>query len=44
VDDSDRSAGINEKLNGRHFGDEAAAVADRRQNDETKSIRRPEVE
>jgi hypothetical protein len=31
VDDSDRSAGINTKLNGRHFGGEAGAVADRRQ-------------
>jgi hypothetical protein len=31
VDDSDRSVGINTKLNGRHFGDEAAAVADQHQ-------------
>jgi hypothetical protein len=37
--DKDRSAHI---LNGRRFGNEAAA-ADRRQNDETKPIRRPEA-
>jgi hypothetical protein len=37
VDDRDRSAGINTQLNGRHY--RAAAVADQRQNDETKPIR-----
>jgi hypothetical protein len=41
VDDRDRSAGINTQLNGRHYG--AAAVADQRQNDETKPIRGPEA-
>jgi hypothetical protein len=35
----DRSAGINPRLNGRHFGKGAAAVGDRRQNNETKPIR-----
>jgi hypothetical protein len=43
VDDRNRSAGINAQLNGRHFGNEAATGADRRQNDETKPIRSPEV-
>jgi hypothetical protein len=43
VDDRNRSAGINAQLNGRHFGNEAATGADRRQNDETKPIRGPEV-
>jgi hypothetical protein len=42
VGDRNRPAGINTTLNGRHFGDEAA-VADRRQNDETKPIRGPEA-
>jgi hypothetical protein len=42
VDDTDRSAWINRKLNGRHFGNEVAA-ADQHQNDETKPIRRPEA-
>jgi hypothetical protein len=37
VDDKDRSAGINTQLNGRHY--RAAAVADQRQNDETKPMR-----
>jgi hypothetical protein len=41
VDDRDQSAGINTNLNGRHFGT-GAAVTDRRQNSETKSIRGPE--
>jgi hypothetical protein len=41
VDDRDRSAGINTQLNGRHYG--AAAVADQRQNDETKPIHGPEA-
>ena len=41
VVDTDRSAGTNPKLNGRHFGDEA--VADRRQNNETKPIVPPEA-
>jgi hypothetical protein len=40
----DRSAETNTKLNGRHFGNGAGAVADRRQNDETKPIRGPEAE
>jgi hypothetical protein len=46
VDDRDRSAGINPQLNGngRHFGNGAAARADQRQNNETKSIRGPEAE
>jgi hypothetical protein len=39
VDDRDRSAGFDTQLNGR-----PAAVADRRQNDETKPIRGPEAE
>jgi hypothetical protein len=43
VDDTDRSAGISTTLNGRHFGNEAAA-ADRRRNDETKPIVRREAE
>jgi hypothetical protein len=43
VGDRDQSGGINSRLNGRHFGNGAAAVADRRQNDETKPIRRPEA-
>ena len=38
----DRSTGINTQLNGRHFGDEAAA-ADRCQNNETKPIVPPEA-
>jgi hypothetical protein len=42
VGDRDRLGGINTQLNGRHFGDEAAA-ADRRQIDETKPIRGPEA-
>jgi ERF superfamily len=42
VGDRDRSAGTNTTLNGRHFGDGAGAVADRRQNNETKPIRGPE--
>jgi hypothetical protein len=41
VGDRDPSAGTNTQLNGRHFGDEAAAV-DRRQNNETKPVRGPE--
>ena len=40
VDDEGRSAGTTQ-LNGRHYG--AAAVADQRQNDETKPIRGPEA-
>jgi ERF superfamily/Protein of unknown function (DUF968) len=40
--DRDRSAGTNAQLNGRHFGNGAATVADRRQNDETKPIHGPE--
>ena len=43
VGDGDQSAEINTQFNGRHFGDGAGAVADRRQNDETKPIRRPEA-
>ena len=39
----DRPAGINRKLNGRHFGSEAGAVG-RPQNRETKPIVRPEAE
>jgi hypothetical protein len=39
----DRSAGLNTQLNGRPFGNGAAAVADRRQNNETKPIRGPEA-
>jgi hypothetical protein len=39
VGDRDRSADINPPLYGRHFGNWAAAVADRRENDETKPIR-----
>jgi hypothetical protein len=42
ADDRDRSVGINTTLNGRHFANEVAAAADRRQNDETKPIRGPE--
>jgi hypothetical protein len=41
VGDRDRSAGINAKLNGRD--NEAAAISDRRQNNETKPIRGPEA-
>jgi len=41
ADDRDRSAGINTQFNGRHY--RAAAVADPRQNDETKPIRGPEA-
>jgi hypothetical protein len=44
VDDRDRSGGTNTQLNGRHFGNGAAAGADRHQNDETKPIRGPEAE
>ena len=44
VDDTDPSAGINTQLNGRHFGNGAAAVADQCQNNETKPIRGPEAE
>jgi hypothetical protein len=40
--EKDRPAEFNRQLNGRQFG-EGAAVADRRQNDETKPIRRPEL-
>jgi hypothetical protein len=40
-DGKDRSARLNTQLNGRHFGDEAAAV-DRHRNDETKPIHGPE--
>jgi hypothetical protein len=40
--DKDRSAHMNTKLNGHRFGNEAADVADRRQNDKTKPIRGPE--
>jgi hypothetical protein len=43
VDDTDRSAGINTTLNERHFGNGAAARADRNENDETKPIRGPEA-
>ena len=43
VGDRDRSAETNTQLNERHFGNGAAAVADRCQNDETKPIRGPEV-
>jgi hypothetical protein len=39
--EKDRSAGLDTQLNGRQFG--AAAVADLRQNNETKPIRRPEA-
>ena len=42
VGDRDRSAGFNPQLNGRHFGNGAAA-ADRCQNDETKPIVPPEA-
>jgi hypothetical protein len=41
VGDRDRSAGINTKLNRRD--NEAAAVTDRRQNNETKPMRGPEA-
>jgi hypothetical protein len=41
ADDRDRSGGINTQFNGRHY--RAAAVADQRQNDETKPIRGPEA-
>ena len=44
VGDRDQSAEINTKLNGRHFGNEAGAAADRHRNDETKPIRGPEGE
>jgi hypothetical protein len=44
VGDRDQSTGINAKLNGRHFGNGATAVGDRRQNYETKPIRDPEAE
>ena len=39
----DRSGGINAQINEHHFGNGAAAVADRRQNDETKPIRDAEI-
>jgi hypothetical protein len=39
VGDRDRSVGVNPRLNGRRFGNGAAASDDRRQNDETKPIR-----
>jgi hypothetical protein len=39
----DRSAEINPNRNARHFGNGGAAVADRRQNNETKPIRGPEA-
>jgi hypothetical protein len=42
VGERDRSAGANPQLNGRHFGDNAAA-ADWRQNNETKPIVGPEA-
>jgi hypothetical protein len=42
VDDRDRPGGSNTQLNGRHFGD-AAAAADRCQNNETKPIAPPEA-
>jgi hypothetical protein len=42
--DRDRSARTNTTLNGRHFGNEAAAGADRCRNDETKPICGPEAE
>jgi hypothetical protein len=41
VDDRDPSTGTNTQLNGSRFGN-GPAVADRRQNDETKPIRGPE--
>ena len=41
--DRDRSAGTNTELNGRPFGNGAAAGADRRQNNETKPIRGQEA-
>jgi hypothetical protein len=44
VGDRDRSGGTNTTLNGRHFGNGAAAGADRLRNDETKPIRGPEAE
>ena len=44
VGDRDQSAEINTKLNGNHFGNEAGAAADRRQNNETKPIRGSEAE
>jgi len=44
VGDGDQLAGTNTTLNGRPFGKGAAAVTDRRQNDETKPIRGPEAE
>jgi hypothetical protein len=43
VNDRDRSAGTNTKLNGRHFGTGAAAGANPRQNNETKPIVPPEA-
>jgi hypothetical protein len=42
IDDRDRSAETNTQLNGHHFGNGAAGVADRHRNDETKPIRGPE--
>jgi hypothetical protein len=42
IGEKDRSAGINSRFNGRQFGN-GAAVADRRQNGETKPIRGPEA-
>ena len=43
VGGTDRPAGTNTQLNGRHFGNEAAG-ADQCQNDETKPIRGPVTE
>jgi hypothetical protein len=43
VGDRNQSAELNTQFNGRHFGNGAAAVADRCQNDETKPIRGPEA-
>jgi hypothetical protein len=44
VGDRGPSAVTNTQLNGLHFGNGAAADADRRRNDETKPIRGPETE
>jgi hypothetical protein len=44
VGDRDRSVEIDTQFSGRPFGNGTAAVADRRQNDETKPIRGPEAE
>ena len=43
VGGTNRSAGTTTTLNGRRFGNEAADIADRRQNDKTKPIRGPEA-